>query len=84
MYQECHNALKNVNKIIAQVTHDTGACYRVSKCADIIFEHGKMVREEGLRVLEEIMKTMDLDENDIYKFLGIGQTDGIRRKTMFE
>ena len=26
----------------------------------------------------------DLDENEIYKFLGIEQTDGIRRKTVFE
>ena len=30
-----------------------------------------MVREEGLQVLEERMKTMDPDENEIYKFLGI-------------
>ena len=32
-----------------------------------VFEHGKMVRGEGLLVLEEKMKTMDPDENEIYK-----------------
>ena len=70
VYQESHIALKNVNEIIVQASHDTGACYGVSKCAEIIFEHGKMVREEGLQVLEERMKTMDSDENEIYTFLG--------------
>ena len=43
-----------------------------------------MVREEGLQVLEERMKTMNPDENKIYKFLGIEQADGLRTKTVFE
>ena len=62
VYQESHNALKNANKIIVQASHDTGACYGVSKCAEIIFEHGKMVRGECLQVLDGRMKTMDPDE----------------------
>ena len=84
VYQESDNALNNVNEIIVQASHDTRACHGVSKCAEIIFEHGKMVRGEGLQVLEERMKTMDPDENEIYKFLGIEQADGVRTKTVFE
>ena len=84
VYQEGQNALKNVNEILVQASHDTVACYEVSKCAKIIFEHGKMVRAEGLQVLEERMKTMEPYENEIYKFLGIEQADGIRTKTVFE
>ena len=83
-YQESHNALKNVNEIIVQASHDTGVCYGVSKCGEIIFEHGKMVRGKGLQVLEERMKTMDPDEIKIYKFLGIEQANGIRTKTVYE
>ena len=30
------------------------------------------------------MKTMDPDENEVYKFLGIEQADGIRKKTVLE
>ena len=71
VYQESHNALKNVYEIIVQTSHDNGSCYGVSRCAEIIFKHGKMVRGEGLQVLQERMKTMDPDENEIYKFLGI-------------
>ena len=37
----------------------------------------KMVRGEGLQVLEKRMKTMDPDENEIYKLMGTEQADGI-------
>ena len=68
--QENHKALKDVNEITVQASHDTGACYGVSKCAEIVFERGKMVKGEELPVLNERMETMDPDENEIYKFLG--------------
>ena len=55
----------------------------ISKCAETVFERGKMVRE-GLEVLEERMKTMDPDKNEIYKFLGIEQADGIKTNKVFE
>ena len=73
-YQESPKTLKDVNEIIVQATHDTGACYGVSKCAEIVFEHGKMTKGEGLQVLEEKKKTMDPDENEIYKLLGVEQS----------
>ena len=83
-YQENHETLKDVNKIIVQASHDTGACYGVAKCAKIVFERGKMVRGEGLQVLEEHMESMDPDENEIYNFLGIEQADGIKTKRVYE
>ena len=43
-----------------------------------------MVRGESLQVLEERMKTMDPDENKIYKFLGMEQVHGIWTKMVFE
>ena len=65
VYQESHEILRDVNEVIVQARHDTGACYGVSKCAEIVLEGGNMVRGEGLEVLEERMKTMDPDENEI-------------------
>ena len=84
IYQENHEARDIVNEIIVQASHDTGACYEVSKCAQFIFKNGKMARGEGLQVLEERRKTMHPDENEIYKFLGIEKADGIRMKTVFK
>ena len=84
VYQESHEILRDVNEIIVQASHSTGACYGVSKCTEIVFERGKMVRGEGLEVLEERMKTMDPDENEIYELLGIEQMDGIKIKKVLE
>ena len=84
-YQEIiHETLKDVNEIIVQESHDTGACYGVAKCAEIVFERGKMVRGEGLQVLEERMESMDPDKNEIYKFLGTDQADGTKTKRVYE
>ena len=79
VYQESHKILKDVNETIVQASHDTGACYGVAKCAEIIFEKGKMVKGERLQLLQERMKTMDPDQKEIYKFLG-KQADGIKTK----
>ena len=40
VYQESHEILRDVNEVIKQASHDTGACYGVSKCAEIVFERG--------------------------------------------
>ena len=66
VYQESHLMLRNVNEMIVQASHDTGACYGVSKCAEIVFERGKMVNGEGLQILEERMRTMNPDDNESY------------------
>ena len=40
VYQESHEILRDVNEVILQASHDTGACYDVSKCAEILLERG--------------------------------------------
>ena len=83
VYQETHKTLKDVNEMIVQASNDTGACYGVTKCVEIIFERGKMVKGEGLQELNERMKTIDPDTNEIYKFLGVKQADGIKKKEVY-
>ena len=61
------STLKEINEVIVQASLDTGACYGVSKCAEIVFERGKMVKGEGLQVLQERMKTLDPDQEQMYK-----------------
>ena len=80
VYQERHEIFRDVSEVVLRANHNTGACYGVSKCIELVFEHGEMVRGEGVEVLEERMKTMDPGENGIYKFLGIEQADGIKTK----
>ena len=80
VYQESPNVLKNVNEIILQASHDTGACYGVSKCAEITSEHGKMVTGEGLQVLEERIKTMDPDETKSINSWGLNRLVASKQK----
>ena len=49
----------------------------------IVFEGGKMVKEEGLQELNGRMKTLDSSKNDIYKFLGVKQVDSIKMKKVY-
>ena len=65
VYQESHNLLKEINEVIVQASLDTGACYGVSKCAETVFEHGKIVKSEGLQVLQERMKTLNPDQEEM-------------------
>ena len=77
-YQESHKALRDLNEMIVQASHETGGAM-VWKCTEIVFERGNMVRGEGLQVLHERMKAMNPDQNEIYKFLGVVQADGIKK-----
>ena len=84
MYQESHQKLEVANEIIVKASMDTGACYGVKKCAEIVFKKGRMIKGEGLTVLEEKMKALDPSRNEIYKFLGCEQADKIDVKRVME
>ena len=45
VYQESHKKLEIVNEIIVKVSSDTGACYGVKKCAEVVFKDGKMIND---------------------------------------
>ena len=83
VYQGSQKILKDVNETIVQASHITRTCYRQEKCVKIIFEKGKMVKGEGLQVFQERMKTMDPDQKEIYKFLGMELADGIKTKEVY-
>ena len=84
VYQENHKTWKDINEMIVQASNDTAACYGVAKCAKAVFDRRKMVKVRGLQVLNERMKTIDPNENEIYKFLGVEQADGIKKKEVYK
>ena len=84
VYQENHKRLEVVNEMIVQASHDTGACYGESRRAEIVFKKRKIIKGEGLPVLQERIKTIDPDDNETYKFLGVEQSDGIKKKDVVE
>ena len=84
VYQESHKKLEIVNEIIVKVSSDTEACYGVEKCAEVVFKDGKMIKGMGLDILQEKMRALDPNENEIYKFLGCEQGDKIDVKRVME
>ena len=63
---------------------DTEACYGIKKCTEIAFKKGKMIKGEGLTVLEEKMEALDSNKNEIYTFLGCEQANKIDVKRVME
>ena len=47
------------------------------------FRKRKDSKGRGLQVLQVRMKTMELDQKEIYKFLGVEQADGIKTKEIY-
>ena len=43
-----------------------------------------MIKGEGLSVLQERMKTLDPNDNETYRFLGVEQSGGIKKKDVME
>ena len=83
-YQENQQKLEIANETIVKASMDTGACYGVKKCAEIVFKKGKMIKGEGSTVLEEKMKALDPNKNKIYMFLGCEQANKIDVKQVME
>ena len=76
-------SLKEINDVTVQASFDTGACYGVSKCAGIGFKLGKMVQGEGLQVLQERMEVFDPNRDEVYRFLGVEQSNGIKANNIY-
>ena len=83
-YQENQQKLEIANETIVKASMDTGACYGVKKCAEIVFKKGKMIKGEGLTVLEEKMEVLDPNKNEIYTFFGCEQANKIDVKRVME
>ena len=84
IYQESHRKHEVVNEMIVKASMATGVCYGVKNCVEVIFTKGKIIKGEGLAVLEEKMDSLDPNKNEIYTFLGCKQADKIDVKRVME
>ena len=51
-----------------QVWKESMRKYGKKTWAEVVLKEGKMMKGERLEVLEEKMKTLDPDQNEVYKF----------------
>ena len=50
----------------------------------MVFEKGKMVREDGLELLQKNMQTLYPDQQESYKIRGVEQGNSIKTKKVYE
>ena len=84
LYRENEESLELLHDTIVQASFDTGARYGVKKCAEVVFRKGVMVKGNGLSIMEDRMKSLDPDNGDYYKFLGLEQANGIDRHQVYK
>ena len=49
-----------------------------------MFEHVKMIQGEGLQQLQERMVALDPSQDEIYRFLGVEQSNGIKAENVYK
>ena len=67
-----------------KASQDTGACYGVMKCAEIVFNRGRIVKTEGLNVLAERMKAQNPGQSKIISFLNVEQDEQIDTDAVYK
>ena len=58
------------------MSQDTGKAFGVSKCAEVVYKRGNMVKGERLQIDNNKAECLDPEDNEYYKFLGIEEGDG--------
>ena len=73
-----------VNRILVQASIDTVVVNGANKCSEIIFIKGNIIKTEELQIMQERMKALDPNGNEIYKFLRCEQAERIDMKKVME
>jgi hypothetical protein len=68
--------LIRANKVVGTVSTAMGMRFGIAKCAEIIYKRGKMVKGEGLELIEGRINALDPEQKEFYTFLGMEEGEG--------
>jgi hypothetical protein len=74
--QTSEEELHQANGIVTRISHDVGMRFGVKKCAEIIYQRGKMVKGNGMEILEGKISSLDPTKSEFYTFLGVEEANG--------
>ena len=75
--------LEDLLTIVKDFSDDIGMEFGLDKCATATFKRGKFQKSNNLQLdINTVIKNLDQDE--VYKYLGVHEGDGIRHATMKE
>ena len=70
-------------KVVKQFSDDIGMEFGLEKCAKASFKKGKLT-STGNIVIDVDTEIQELDQEGVYKYLGVDETDGIQHSKMKE
>ena len=83
LYAKNDGELEGLLKTVKKFSDDIGMEFGLDKCAKATFKGGKMVKSEFVHLdMDTVIKS--LDQEDVYKYLGVNEGNGIQHSSMKE
>ena len=73
--------LEGLLRIVKGFSDDIGMEFGLRKCTKVTFRRGKLEKSDNVRQDEETM-IKDLEQEKVYKYLGVDESSGIQHTTM--
>ena len=81
LYAKDDNELEGLLRIVKGFSDDIGMEFELSMCAKATFKRGKLEKSDHLQLDEETM-IKDLEQEKVYKYLGVDESSGIQHATI--
>ena len=81
LYAKDDNELEGLLRIVKVFSNDIGMEFGLRKCAKATFKRAKLEKSDHVRLNEETM-IKDLEQEKVYKYLGVDESSGIQHATM--
>ena len=81
LYAKNDNDLEGLLQIVKSYSDDISMEFGLEKCAKATFKRGKLVSTSHVK-LDNDTKIKQLEQDEVYKYLGINEGDGIQHATM--
>ena len=81
LYPKDYNNLEGLLRIVKGFSDNIGMEFGLSKGARATFKRGKLEKSDHVRLDEETM-IKDLEQEKVYKYLGVDESSGIQHATM--
>ena len=83
IYAKDDGELEGLLKTVKQFSDDIGMEFGLEKCAKASFTKGRLTSTEAIKI-DQDTKIRDLDQEEVYKYLGVNEGDGIQHSQMKE
>ena len=81
LYAKDNNEREGLLRIVKEFSDDIGMEFRLSKCVKATFKRDKLEKSDHVQLDEEtVMK--DLEQEKVYKYLGVDESSRIQHATM--